>query len=469
MTNSFFNSMARLLNAKFSQQTLLVAYIAIMVTLSIFPEGLESRHFGVSLSESPEKLSAVFGYTDAGSYLNAAMELNNSNLLTQNQHWVINLWPPGMVLLDAYLLRYFGMHFAIAYAISIGFIWTFMTSIFTLRIYRKYGPLLAFLSATILIVCSPLQIWIFDFGLFYAEGVSMAAFLLGLVLLLRGSQTDSNALTAAHGIGAGTALAVAAYFRSTFSTLEMGLLGISIVLLIFLAFKRITRKEKSSQVNLRKNLLLIGSGWLSMFTLMEPWLQFTTNSIRETRAWSVVSAIFVRNIWVERQSTADFMQDGGVGWGCEIDSEFCSQVMSLEKLSGVQYPLGEMVVKTIKAVISNPVAYIADRFHFISVGWFSDEASMGKMSLVWGFVLLVGFILTTTILLRMASKGDISATFILLACVLLTAPALVGHIEPRYFIPLKLMFFIVPWLKFGRLAGTKPIGLGAPGGSARNP
>jgi hypothetical protein len=434
------------------QKLILGLYTSIIVSLSVFPLGLTSRHFGVSLSDSPSTLSSTFGYADAGSYLKAAIELNALDRLTQNQYWVINLWPPGMIWLDAALLRLSGTGFAIVVAVITTIIWTGLASLFALKVREKLGGLVAILSITVLLTSSPIQMWMLDSGLFYAEGISISAFLLGLIFLLRGNQSDDIKRILAYGISAGCSLAVAAYFRSTFSTIETGLMLFTLFIGAALLIGRFRRLEPSSKLVLRKRFALVGSAWLAMFTLMEPWLQFTSTSIRGVRAWSVVGGGFIRNVWVDRDLSADFMKAGGVGWGCEIDPEFCLRVAEYENSTKSPYPLGEIVLKTIQTALSHPIEYLSDRFHYISTGWFSNEVSMGNIALVWGFVTLAGFLLALSTLIRRALRGDIASAFIILACCLLILPEMIGHVEPRYFIPLKLLVLVTPWLGRGKSA-----------------
>lgn len=421
-------------------------YVAILVGVSLFPNGLNSTHFGVMLLESPERLSEVFGYSDAGSYLKASMELEALNYLTANQHWVINLWPPGMVWLDAALLRLFGSSFALSLAILSGLIWVTVASVFAIKIRTNFGQPLAYLSVTFLLMSSPLQIWIFDAGLFYAEGFSIAAFLGGLVLLIRGSLRNVKESLISHGISAGVMFGLAAYFRTTFSTLEtlllLGVIGLALLAIL----QRLINGVTATLRQLNNQLVLLTATWLAMFTLMEPWLQFTTSAIRGERAWSVVGGNFLRGAWVNRSTSPDFLKSGGVGWACEMDPKFCQKLIDQEKNVGAPYDITDLALKTIQTIVAHPFEYLTDRTHYLLAGWFSSEQSMGTLSLVSGFILMSAFFITISQLVKSVRAGNFASLFVILACFLIIAPMMIGHVEPRYFIPLKLLFFILPWV-----------------------
>lgn len=434
-----------LLNPRVSG-VLLLTYSLILVLASIFPSGIDSAHFNVVLTDSPQHLSNVFGYSDAGSYLKASLELNELDLLSPGQHWVINLWPPGMVLLNATLIHLFGNGYAIAYAVLISIIWTILGWLFSNEIRKHFGLLVSYLALSFFMLCSPLQTWVFDSGLFYAEGISIASFLFGLIFLIKGFGLQSELQRLSYAVIGGTFVAIAAYFRSTFSTLETSLL---LVLLLLLAQTALRWKSSvSSDVRRQKwsQVRFVSVAWFSAFTLMEPWLQFTQHFIRGVRAWSVVGGSFFRNVWVDRSEAAGFMQSGGVGWGCEINTEVCNKIQTYEASSGQAYPIGEVVWQTLLTILTRPIEYISDRLHYLTIGWFSNEVSMGAMSVASGIALLLLFIVTLFGLLKKLKSGSVPSLFVLISCLLLIAPVMVGHVEPRYFIPLKILFVIYPWL-----------------------
>ncbi len=420
---------------------------ATLVTLTVFPFGLETVHFNVKLSDSPELLSTTFGYSDAGSYLKAALELKQIDMLSQNQLWVINLWPPGMVVLDAVILKLFGGSFAFVYALLISFLWTVLGGVFALEVKKYFGTVTAYLSLFFLVLSTPLQGWILGEGLFYAEGISVWAFLFGLVFLIRGTHGVLKTEVVANGVLAGTFLAISAYFRSAFSSLELSLL---LLFLIFGAFHQVAKRRSQGTGSTSKTAngtILLFATWGSMFALMEPWLQFTTHFVRGVRVWSVVGANFFRSVWVDRPSSPDFLSAGGIGWGCQIDPNFCAVVSESERSSGMPYPIQDLVLMAVQTIIANPLEYLSDRFHFLVTGWFSNEGAMGAFELATGFISLLVFAYVLVQLIKLAIRGDAASIFILVACALIVAPIMVGHIEPRYFIPLKLLFVILPWLR----------------------
>lgn len=442
-----FKGLGSLIGSRMLQNISLFIFSLIVILLTVFPNGLDSVHFNVSFRDDVADLAKAFGLADPGSYLNAAIELERYGHLTSNQIWVINLWPPGMVWLDALLVGYFGDNFGIAFAILVISIWTMLSGFFAIELKKHFGFLISLISVSFLLLSSPIQMWVLHSGLYYAEGISIAAFFGGLILLIRGSHNDPDTvLVYVRGMVAGIFFAVSAYFRSTFSTLEALLLFLSLFLAATLFFLRKKRKFDGLFTGLKRQFKLLSITWLSMFLLMEPWLQFTQHFVRGFRAWSVVGANFFRNVWAIRSESADFMQAGGIGWGCEIDKVFCQEVNGFETSTGTLYPIQDLIIHAMWTILTHPVQYLEDRLKFLGTGWFSNEASMGTSAIVPGFILLILFIGVLVQTLRLSVNPDFVTAFIFLAAVLVIAPLMIGHVEPRYFIPLKLLFILYPWL-----------------------
>jgi hypothetical protein len=432
---------------KFKVELVLVSLIFLTVLASVFPSGVDSVHLGAKLSDPPEKIAQIFGFSDAGSYLKAAIELQNLGGLTTDKFWVLNLWPPGMVLLNAGLIQLFGDGFGVAYGLLTVFVWTTLLSAFGLRLLKRFGSIAAFASSALILVSSPMQMWILGTGLFYAEGFSTAAYLAGLILIIKSSDTRDRKTLLGYGVFAGTAFAAAAYFRSTFSLIEPALLLFAAIFSILFLLSRYSSTLRNMRSVLAKSSLSFGSAWIAMFVLMEPWLRFTELAIRpELRTWSVVSGGFFRGAWTERSEMADFLAAGGVGWACKIDPLFCEEVREYEASTGQLFPIQEIAVATVKTAALNLDEYLLDRLDFISAGWFSSEGSMGTPSILWGVILLLGLACVLGLAIRLIRIQNYVVIAAIFLSFLLVLPLFVGHVEPRYFIPLKLLIVLIPWI-----------------------
>jgi hypothetical protein len=264
--------------------------------------------------------------------------------------------------------------------------------------------------------------------------------------LIKASRADGTASAVALGMSSGTALAVAAYFRAGFSTLEFLLLlsALTIVFLWFLS-SRISKWNVRAD-KLKRLSIVLGSAWASMFLLMEPWLQYTSLEIREIRTWSVVSGSIFRGVWRPRDQQAGFVASGGGGWGCELDTSFCSSVVSYEEATAELYPVHELALMAVWTALSNPIAYLADRVKFIFEGWFSSEASMGQPGILWGLIALFGLVTLILTMLKRVLSGEFVFLIVLAMIFLMLLPLMIAHVEPRYLIPLKLMIFVLPWV-----------------------
>jgi hypothetical protein len=291
-----------------------------------------------------------------------------------------------------------------------------------------------------------MQVWIFGFGLFYAEGFATAAFMGGLILLVESSQAKRESTTISLGTLSGVMFAMAAYFRASYSLLETGLAILTLISgLLWLAGKGINGVSKLKQL-FYPILLTTSSAWVAMFLLMEPWLRFVESAVRFERSWSVVGGNFLRGAWLDRLALPDFLQEGGAGWACILNLGACVKVNEFEQTTGGPFPSEELSQMTIQAIFQNPGLYILDRFHFFYTGWFSLENTMGSPGYLWGvfYLIAVVFLLITTI--KRILNRQFIYVFVMLALGILIAPLMIGHVEPRYFIPVKLLILLIPWL-----------------------
>jgi hypothetical protein len=425
----------------------LVLFILVTALVSVFPNGVDSVHLGAKLSDSPQELFEIFGLSDSGSYMRAALELQNLGGLTPDKYWVIGLWPPGMVILNAALIQVFGDGFGVAYGLLTVTVWTALLSAFGIKILRRFGSIAAFASSALVLASGPMQIWIFDSGLFYAEGFSTAANLSGLILLINSSRSLDRKAMISYGIFAGICFAVAAYFRSSFSLIEPALLLLTVIFSILFLLSRYSSKLRGSKSILSSSSISLGSAWITMFLLMEPWLRFTELAIRPgERYWSAVSGNFFRGAWTQRSEMPDFLAFGGVGWACEIDPVFCEEVRVYEGSTGQLLDIGTISAMTVQTALLNLDKYLLDRWDFISTGWFSTEASMGNPGILWGSFFLFGLAVVLVLVVRETLGRNFVVASSLFLSVIIVLPLFVGHIEPRYFIPLKMLVILIPWI-----------------------
>lgn len=426
-------------------EILLSLFVSTLVFFSVFPLGFMLQSLGISLLYEPELIAEAFGFGDSGSYLKAALELNYLNGLTQDKHWVINLWPPGMVLLNGLLIHFFGSSYAVAYSFLVALSWSVFISVFSIKVRKVWGTRVSLLASALILVSGPFQFWIFHRGLFYAEGFAQLFFLMSLIAAISGSRADKLKVSLAFGVLSGTFLALAAYFRASFSTLEIVLLG-SAVLAFLVWVLLLFRQARVRHSYFQRLAATLSIGWLAMHILMEPWLRFTAEEIRGVRTWSVVGEGFLRGVWVQRDEQVGWLAAGGVGWGCEINPKFCEAILDYQSTNGQPYPLDGVVAEMVSTILMNPFIYIGDRLNFISKGWFSVEFEMGSLGVVFGLIALFGFILVMVGLVRGVMRGEYLFLLVIAMALVLSIPQMIGHIEPRYLIPLKLLVFIYPWL-----------------------
>jgi hypothetical protein len=424
----------------------LITFIFILTFVSIFSWGFGNQNLGADLLNSAKELSDVFGYGDNGSFLKAAIELQELGGLTNDKHWVINLWPPGMVWLNALLIQVFGKYFALAYASLLAITWASLISYVAFKVRIKFGLFLAFLFSALVLASSPLQYWIFGFGFFYSEGFSTAAFMWAMILLLESNQTQNRIHIVSLGVLSGSLLAIAAYFRASYSILETGLFVVALLTGMGMILGHTVKSLFRLKALFAPVFFSTTSAWISMFLLMEPWLRFVESSIRFQRSWSVVSGNFFRGAWSDRSLLPAFLSEGGGGWACIVEPDFCNEIAKFESSTGGQFPIDAITSRTVQAAILNPIEFLQDRVFFLFKGWFSVESTMGNPNLIWGAISLVAVFWLSIVMAKRVLKGELVYVVVFVSLAILLLPMLVGHVEPRYFVPIKLLVLLVPWI-----------------------
>ena len=138
----------------------------------IFFQGLNTPHGLVTLQLAPQRMAQIFGDADSGSYLKAALSLIAKGQNTPEWAWVLNLWPPGMVWLDAGIIRFSPLDYGVTIGLITALLWSATLSVLTWPFMRRMKPAVVVLLVELAILgTSPFQSWMFDEGLFYADGL----------------------------------------------------------------------------------------------------------------------------------------------------------------------------------------------------------------------------------------------------------------------------------------------------------
>jgi hypothetical protein len=453
------------LNQKSKSIVALFGFVLSGIVLSltkVFSNGFSTTHFYATLQTPPREMREIFGASDAGSYLSAAIQLDSFSRMSTDTLWVLNLWPPGMFTLEAALLRALPNDdwFGIALGGLTAVLWGSLLGYLAWLLSKLCGFVISACVLCISIAFGPIHDWILDSGLFYADGFGVYFLLLGIIFAISGLEvsrrTHSITLLA---VLSGISFALAAYFRATYINLLYPLIFCTVIFTL-LFFIKLAGETKISNVNLLKLLkpiLFVSVALFSFFTLVNPWMNYLEKEVRGTREWSVVGDTFITGMWVDRELQPDFLQ--GVGWACTIDEKECLEIRTLQenfgapnfvvKDDGVTGSNGVLSSKDLLrrgaiTALTHPIEYVVDRFNFIGTAWNTSE--IGQINYPLG-LLLIGFVyfFFHRLIVDKESRRTIFI-FVTFVYAVVFIPYLIGHIEIRYLLPFKLIPLLLPAL-----------------------
>ena len=195
----------------------LFVLVPLLITLNafLFFRNLTSNTFRFSeLRTHPEKLIEEFGGGDKRWYLESGYSLALDSAITENFYWIINLWPPGMPILNGLILKY--LPDVTYYTVSLMIINVILLTLTFIAIYivikKNTNIVFGLLVILIIYISTPTQIWILSPYMFYSDSYSVYFFILtaSIVVFLMYEKKANSYNIAALAIGGGLFLAIAA-------------------------------------------------------------------------------------------------------------------------------------------------------------------------------------------------------------------------------------------------------------------
>lgn len=441
---------------KTSSKVIIWLFLGIVATFSVvFSHGLSTEHFGTPLLNSPQKMRELFGPSDAGSYLNAALQLDAISKIAPDNYWVFSLWPPGMPVLDAAILRLIpnDLWFGVILGATVATLWGLFLGYLAYLTYKKFNIWLGLFFLLFSVGIGPIHDWILDFGIFYSESFSTLFFFFGLTLVIKFFRSDARVenLILPATIS-GVTFAAAAYFRAAFFNIYYWLVLVAVLAgtsLIIRCISRVIRNakpEKEKRFNKIKILIFSGVAAISMHVTMNPWMGYLEKTINGTGQWSTVGGAFIAGIWTERESHPGFIQEGGVGWGCKIDPVKCNQIQIAQQNPDTVLNTKKLFKEAVLSAAAHPIEYLQDRIKFNGLAFFSSEYSgVGKnTNIPYGLAILGAFGYVVRLMLQNRIFLFSSTLLVLPLLFIVFAPGLIGHVEVRYLITTKLIFLLLP-------------------------
>jgi len=420
-----------------------------IVLVFIFFRGLNTPHAGVMLQQAPEDMARVFGDGDSGSYLKAALSLVATGHNTQEWAWVLNLWPPGMVWLDASIVRFSPLDYGVTIGLITALVWSAPLAVLTWPFMRRWRHALVVLLVEFAILgTSPFQSWMFDKGLFYADGLSAALFLLGLSLSVNRVRSKGPVqLWIRDGIYVGIAFAATIYLRASYQLVPWALAAIAIATTGVIIVKRI---RGMSTVDLGRQAVLLIVAALTVPILMHPYTTFVQQERDRTQFVMLDKLIYV-SVWKNYtvDSLPQWLLDGGVSVGCDIDPSKCALIQRAQA-DGKVFTPEELRNSLLESIATHPLQFVSNRGSYVARQWYADEAgsysSSDTLNPGQGLLYLVFLISTTVVACILAARGTWALMVIPVMALAVLAPLAIAHVEVRYLIPLKMIGLLAPML-----------------------
>jgi len=439
----------------------LVQFVVVLVF--IFFQGLNTPHGLATLQLAPERMAEIFNLRDSGSYLRAALDLIATGQNTPQWAWVLNLWPPGMVWLDAAIIRFSPLDYGVTIGLITALLWSATLAVLTWPFMRMVKPALIVLLVELAILgTSPFQSWMFDEGLFYADGLAAGSFLLGLALIVNRVRSAAPAqIWIRDGIYAGIAFAAAIYLRASYQLVPWALAALSLGIAGMIIVKRV-RGLPTTDLG-RQAILLIFAA-LTVPILMQPYTAFVQQDRGRTR-FVMTEELVYQNVWKSPQ-LGTFPQsslDGGATVGCDIDPAECALIHLAESRGKVFTPV-ELRDALVKAIVAHPLQFIGNRGSYVAKQWFADEigsyshvetnyesspvsfSSSNNLNPGQGLLYLVLLISAIVTACALALHGRLALLIIPIMALAILAPFAIMQVEVRYLIPLKLIGLLAPIL-----------------------
>jgi hypothetical protein len=431
--------------------------------LFIFFQGLNTPHGLVTLQLAPQRMAQIFGFSDQGSYLQAALDLIATGKNTPQWAWVLNLWPPGMVWLDAGIIRFSPLDYGVTIGLITALLWSATLALLTWPFMRRLKPALVVLLVELAILgTSPFQSWMFDEGLFYADGLAAGAFLLGLALIVNRSRSAAPVqVWIRDGIYVGIAFAAAIYLRAAYQLVPWALAALTLAILGMIAVKRI---RGLPTIDLGRQAILLIFAAVTVPILMHPYTTYLQQDRGRTQ-FVMTQDIFYANAWNSRalDKVPQWLLDGGSTMGCDIDPEECALIHTA-KSNGKIFAPEELRRALVKAIITHPIQFVGNRVSYVTEQWFADEvgsyfhqktdyrtgpvsySSSNNLNPGQGLLYLVLLIAAIVAAGMLAVRGRWALLIIPVMALAILAPFAIVQVEVRYLIPLKLIGLFSPIL-----------------------
>jgi len=313
-------------DAEYSFRTkifLWIFYFSIYLLLAFAVRDLPDQINTLTISASQLIHSGEYATHDPAYFATAALDIAQNGWVTQENSWILNLWPPGFILLQALLLKFFSTEapiFLILQVLMAGLCaWlSIQLADFLLQTFNRQT---AFLIPLLIFSFPVSRMFLLQpSGIVFGEGFAIVFFLLGMLNLVKATELPP----AKNSFFAGIFLALAAYFRTQFDLILLVLSAIGTISIFYFFAKSIKNGIiPQASKNFAKNLLI---ALVTIHMVMLPWRlyhQYKHHTIKWVQTDSVAYGNSIRSEAELRRVDGDFVVAGRGNLACIIDPSTC--------------------------------------------------------------------------------------------------------------------------------------------------
>lgn len=431
-----------------SQKTFFISFIALFI-FAVVVEAIflaTDSVVGAFTWSTLDDLINSLGGVDAANYLRIGKDLSDGVLSNENM-WILNLWPPGMPVLYTVLLAVPGS-IVLKMLIISSICWA-LAGAFTLSLLAPSGSKVAIIGFLIfwLIISNPYA-WTLGNGILFSDGIGAALLIIfiNLIFLINKQVTFEgnyfNKRIVMLSLIAGLSLGLSLTFRWAF-VVSVALVSIisllfSIYLLLKLAINSFKMPSESNQNKYFKVFISISLG---IFIAILPWTIVTQIKLHPGNpTWSMGDYQWGQRWLTDQQlnvAGASFLVEGNANWACEISPERC-KVLNKISLSGDSSKYTYLRDEAIKAAITHPIEFIANRSDVLFRSLFSSPNSkVGSFDSI-GYGVLNTLMAMCFIFLAIITRKQFKLYVLMVTSTIsgLLIALGIAHVENRYLIPI---------------------------------
>ncbi len=391
---------------------------------------------------------------DPSSFATAAIDVYETGWIRPENRWIFNLWPPGFIILEAFLVKLLGADAPIILILQICTALLFSVAFLCFYDFlSKFVPKkFSFFLPFVIIVFPTFRFFLLQpIGVILGESFSIGFFLLAIFMAFRSVECRLMRFAVISGIF----IALSAYFRSQFEIVVIALTifggGIWVGLRIL--------KNRMDPCVTKFVLKTIGVILVIVHIAMFPWRVYNWAD-QGSLGWVQTSVLTARNSVLTSEHLlsvgGEFVVKGAGNLTCRIDGATCGNTENARELF-------------INTFLNYPLKWYSLKFEAIGEFWFSslntwleDNPQTTYFSDLSDWFFLVALVVLFVLLFsRKVKSNEVWLVLVWFNLSLFSAYVLIfslAHFEYRYFYFPKLliviMTIVLAALRFGEMAGV---------------